>query len=86
MCELLFSNGNQNRVRSFAAFLLAMAAMVILACKSAADIRYWCLKQANRSVSASAPEPETHERLVHEMYLRCLESQGVPDAEPKPPN
>jgi hypothetical protein len=83
--EWLLGDAGCIRARSAAVLLFAMAAALCLACNSAADMRYWCLKQANHAVNGSATESEANERRVHEMYLRCLESHEVPDAEPRPP-
>jgi hypothetical protein len=84
--EWLLGNTNCVRARRAAVLLFAITAAFSLACHSAADMRYWCLTRANRAVSGSDTEPGANERLVHEMYLRCLESHGVSDAEPRVPN
>ncbi len=55
------------KVCTAASLPFAMAAMLSVACNSAAEMRYWCLTQANRAVSESASDSEAHERLVREM-------------------
>ena len=60
-------------------------ALLGLACAhSDAAIRYSCLGDANDDVDSDI-ESEAHERLVRELYLRCLESRGIPDAPPRSP-
>ena len=72
-------------LRSAAILAISAPALLTTSCNSAAEMRYWCLTQANRAVSGSSVDSEADERRVQELYLRCLEAQGVPDAEPQPP-
>ena len=71
--------------RSVFTVAVTLSALFFLSCNSAAEMRYWCLTRANRAVGSSEGGSEAHERLVREMYLRCLEWQGVSDATPNPP-
>jgi hypothetical protein len=71
--------------RSIFMVAVALLSLFFLSCyHSAVEMRYWCLTRANRSVGNSEGNPEAHERLVREMYLLCLEAQGVSDATPSP--
>jgi len=62
------------------AFILAFALVVACACAhSDSEIRYYCLRQAHSSVNAPKSELDEYERMVRELYLRCLEAHHTQD-------
>ena len=49
-----------------------------------AQIREHCLRRAHRVIRVEDIGPPEYRSMVRELYLRCLESNGVPDAPPSP--
>lgn len=46
-------------------------------------LRYRCLQKAHQSLRGAASQsPADYERMVHEVYLRCLDNYGISDAPP----
>ena len=67
-----------------AAITAAMALVFSASCNSPSDLRLHCLRMAHKVVKVNEQRPETHEVMVREYYLRCLEAEGVSDVEVGP--
>ena len=50
--------------------------MVLPACNSAAEMRYWCLEQANTAGVGS--DDECAKERVEDLYYSCLRAHNVP--------
>jgi hypothetical protein len=74
-------------MRALAAFALALGGV---GCASMEDgprhspesLRYRCIQKAHQTVRGSGVGDAAYEKMVHEVYLRCLDSHGATDAAP----
>jgi hypothetical protein len=55
-------------------------AFVLSCAHSDSEIRFSCLKQAHSTVKVPEGDSKNREGMVRELYLRCLEAHGTPDA------
>jgi hypothetical protein len=63
---------------------IAAASITVLSCANRPDkIRHHCLKNAHRTVKVPEVDSKNRESMVRELYLRCLDVYGIPDAEPR---
>jgi hypothetical protein len=69
------------------AALLVLGSLATGACSSPPptpeSIRLRCLTLAHRTVKVPESNSSNRQAMVHELYLRCLDSYGVPDAPPR---
>ena len=47
------------------------------------QLRLHCLALAHKTVKVSESDSSNRQPMVRELYLRCLDSYGIPDALPK---
>ena len=72
--------------REAAAFLALVATIVgVAGCHThtPAQIRHHCLKQSHETVKVPEIDSANRKEMVRELYLRCLDYYGVPDAPPE---
>jgi hypothetical protein len=58
-----------------------LGVLFLVGCRNTPEeVRYACLARANGAVNLPPGDSSNHEAMVRELYLRCIEMQGVSDS------